>query len=147
MVWRPSVKGHSIPTICPRSHIVQTPLLSDYTFSALQGCLELTDFCDIVAFQAVMNSLPVNPEDFYSSSTTFSERCLEHFCRVYKAPPKRSALALCRLMACQEFDGKPRPPLALVDASAALKPYLARHEKASRHAFELAQLHRSSPTT
>lgn len=122
-------------------------LLSDYTLSALQGCLELPEFCDVVAFQAVMNSLTVNPEDFYSSSTTFSERCLEHFCRVYKAQPKRSALALCRLMACQEFDIKPRPALALVDPSAALKPHLAEYEKARRHAFELAQLHRSSPNT
>lgn len=122
-------------------------LLSDYTLSAMQGCLELPEFCDVVAFQAIMNSLPVNPEDYFSSSTTFSERCLEHFCRVYKAQPKRSALALCRLMACQEFDIQPRPPLSLVDPSAALSRHLSEHERVRSHAFELAQLHRSSPST
>lgn len=133
-----------IHDLTQRGNNVHARIVSDDALVALQGCLELPEFCDVVAMQAVMNSLPINPEDFYSSSTTFSERCLEHFCRIYHAPPKRSALALCRLMACQEFDCTPRSAYSLVDASSALRPYLQRHERESRASFELTQLRRST---
>lgn len=123
---------------------MQAKLICDTTLDALQRCLDVGEFADVVAMQAIMNSLEISPEDFFACSTTFSERCLDHFSRVYESTPKRAALALCRLQACQEYDTTPRKGFLLIDPAAALRPVLARHEKSSREAFELTQLRRST---
>lgn len=118
-------------------------ILSAFALEALQGCVELGDLADVIAMQAIMNTLAPAAGDYFSSSTAFSERCLEHFCLVYSCAPTRSALALCRLLACQAFDRSPPGGFARVDPSVALRPLLITSETA-RANYELVQLRRAT---